>query len=137
MNFIPLSQNFFISALPDRDIVLISGVLTQRISTKQTEISTCPIDSWNSINPTSEKEMFCEFIFGKGVCCGGQNSDTTLPNTDICGFYSCEDDKWVTIHDFPMALYYEASTVVKKYGEDYGILVSGGECELEICLWEC
>ena len=48
---------------------------------------------------------------------------------DICGLYDCQEQEWAQIHDFPMALYYEAATVIKKYGKDYGWLVSGGECK--------
>lgn len=78
------------------------------------------------INPTAEIEMFCEYVFERGVCCGGHDTQNLLPNTNMCGFYDCDEDKWVNMHDFPLALYYEASTVVKRYGEDYGLMVSGG-----------
>ena len=49
--------------------------------------------------------------------------------TDICGLYDCEENVWAEIHDFPVALYYEAATVLRKHGRDYGWLVSGGECK--------
>ena len=48
---------------------------------------------------------------------------------DICGLYDCEENVWAEIHDFPVALYYEAATVLRKHGRDYGWLVSGGECK--------
>ena len=81
------------------------------------------------MNPKfAQVEVICDFVFGKGICCGGHDAnDLTKMNTDICGFYDCDEHVWTQIHDFPVALYYEAATVIKAKDKDYGWLVSGGE----------
>jgi len=118
-----------IGPIPDLDVVQVKGSNTERWNTKQNTGSlACNGGSYLDINPNGEVEVICDFVFGKGLCCGGHNSsDLTIPNTDICGLYDCEENVWAEIHDFPVALYYEAATVLRKHGRDYGWLVSGGE----------
>ena len=118
------------SAIPDQDVVQISNG-TERWNTKQTSSSlSCIPNSYAEINPMAKTEMICDFVFGKGLCCGGHDpSNLTVPSTDICGLFDCQEQTWTNIHDFPITLYYEAATVLRRNGKDYGWLVSGGECK--------
>jgi len=115
--------------IPDKDVIQISNG-TERWNTKQTSGSlSCIPNSYAEINPMAKTEMICDFVFGKGLCCGGHDpSNLTVPNTDICGLFDCQEQTWTNIHDFPISqLLYEAATVLRRHGKDYGWLVSGGE----------
>jgi len=133
----------YFSALPSKDVVIFGTIQNPydfRMNTKQSTdyipIIFCELPSYTNLNPTAEVEMFCDFIFGRAFCCGGHQHPTNnqggtlvLPNTNICGYLDCHHHKWEPIHDFPTPLYWEAAAVVKKDGEDYAWIASGGQGE--------
>ena len=100
---------------------------TQRWNTGKTQgDANCYPDAYTRVNPIAKEEMICDFVFGRGICCGGFNTDYDTPS-DVCAFYNCESHNWTLMHDFPEPLIYEAAVVIKeKNGDDIGWLVSGG-----------
>ena len=72
--------------------------------------------------------MMCDFVFGKGICCGGTIDSTTNMYTDMCGIYDCFKNGWDRFHDLPKKLTHASGTVVRgEHGRDIGWLVSGGQ----------
>ena len=113
-------------ALPDKDVIQVGGTGANRWDSQALNVPGCGIEPFQSVSPAAFSEMICEFVFGRGVCCGGlRENDGKAQN--ICGFYNCQVDRWEIIHDLPAHLYHEASTVLTKKGEDYGLMISGGE----------
>ena len=72
--------------------------------------------------------MMCDFVFGKGLCCGGLIDSVSIPKkyTDMCGFYDCFELDWVRVHDLPKKLVDASHTPVREKGRDIGWIVSGG-----------
>ena len=73
--------------------------------------------------------MMCDFVFGKGFCCGGQIPVLPTPlYTDMCTIYDCFLDSWSRFHDLPKKLTHASgAVVVGETGRDIGYLVSGGQ----------
>lgn len=90
------------SALPDVDIVAVGGTDTE-VYDSASDTSCTTATAFNSISSSLDGEM-CDFVFGKGICCGGkddQTDPTTFTSNDMCAFWDCYTDGWTVFEDMP------------------------------------
>ena len=109
------------------DLVGVGGASGEESETYDTwSTDTCDIASYETFTGGAYYRMMCDFVFGKGMCCGGTIDPVNHLYTDMCGFYDCFANDWTRFHDLPKKLIYASSTPVREKGRDIGWLVSGG-----------
>lgn len=114
------------------DLVMVgndaSGSTTEVMDTAS--LQSCEIASYEIFSGGAYEYMMCDYVFGKGICCGGSFYDTTATSdvhVDMCGVYDCFVDNWVQFHDLPKKAIHSGHAVVRQDQRDQGWLISGGK----------
>jgi len=115
--------------VPDKEVVIVGGSTTSVSSTMYNSLNeiTCTIASYNQVTMTSTDQV-CDYVFGRGICCGGIQSNTTEP-IDCCMYYDGFTKAWIPLPDMPYRLIRHRSNVIEQKGRDYRWLIAGGLSE--------